>query len=87
MTEVLSNFKTKNPSNEDWNRFVKDGLTWSDDQPTNVKYDFTKMCKLFGVSYLYWLEIQFKLVDEKMSLKEVCDLNGNVPISFFERFK
>lgn len=85
-------FKTKEPNQNDWQRFVKEGLAnnWDDNQ-SNVCYDFTKMSKMFGLSYIYWLEIQYRCFVEggyaESSFEEMCKWNGNVPAKFFDKFK
>ncbi len=89
MVEVfnLNDFKTKPPNEKDWQRFVKEGLV-NFDGKTNVKYEFSKMCKIFGLSYIYYLEIQYKTIDiGGFDLQEFQDWNGNVPLKFIEKFK
>lgn len=45
---------SKEPSNEEWSRFLREGLNnWTEENPRNVKFDFTKMTKLFGLSYIF----------------------------------
>lgn len=85
--------KTKEPKSEDWARFVREGLkTWTDESPSNVAYVFTKMTKLFGLCYIYWLELQYlscviESYDQGAALDEVCQFNGDVPKAFFDKFK
>ena len=80
--------KSKEPNNQEWSRFVKDGLVnWSESNFSNVKYDFPKMTKLFGLSYIYWLECQYRMIDTGgFNREEMLKWNGNVPESFLKRF-
>lgn len=84
-------FKTKNPTNKDYSRFIKDGLiNYDDNSKSNVKYDFKKMSKIFGLSYIFWLEIQYFLdLNDGLGItfREMCEINGNVPVEFFNKFK
>lgn len=78
--------KSKLPSEEDWARFVKDGLSMNQD--TNVRYDFNKMTKLFGISYIYWLNAQFIMHRyNSLSLEELSMVEGGVPMRFWDRFR
>jgi hypothetical protein len=87
-------FKTKEPPQEDYSRFVREGLTtWTEETPVNVRYPFARMSKLFGLSYIYWLEIQYRCLmdssraNDPQAFDEICRWNGGVPASFFSRFK
>jgi hypothetical protein len=79
---------TKEPSTTDYQRFVRDGLgTWTDENPSNVVHDFQKMTKLFGLPYILWLEIQYRILQDGYgNMDELCRWNGNVPSSFFKKF-
>lgn len=44
------------------------------------------MSKSFGLSYIYWLELQYSMVNEGFGLTELCEWNGNVPLKFFDKF-
>lgn len=81
--------KTQEPTDKDWKRFVTQGLQeWNDINKTNVIYDFKKMCKQYGLSYLYWLELQYRMYKEHqhITMQELIEWNGNPPIDFFNRF-
>src|SRR5579864_8449545 len=83
---------TPTPSIVAYDRFVEFGLLESTpENPSNVRYEFDKMLHIFGDSYIYWLEVQYRLLDNyegdrTKNFEEVCKVNGNVPKEFFARF-
>jgi hypothetical protein len=85
------NWKFKIDFNKDrdikgWNRFVREGMPEDfEDINSNVKYDFTKMSKMFGIYYLAYLEAAYYAKDS-LTIEEFCKYNGNVPIDFLKRF-
>ena len=90
MTEKFNKyepFKTKEPDKKQYDRFLKYGLNFGDNYL--VKYDFKTMMQLFGNSYVYWLELQYKLwIDDANTLTfpDLCEFNGKVPPKFFDQF-
>ena len=70
-------------TSKEWERFVKVGLLYTSDD-SNVKYDFNKMTKKFGIAYLSYLEAAYECKDS-MTDEDFCKLNGNVPINFLEK--
>jgi hypothetical protein len=85
-----SEIQTKVPSAKDWHRFLHEGMTnWTESNESNVKYDFSKMTKLFGLSYIYYLECEYLMykVGGGFTFEELCLWNGRVPERFFLKFK
>ncbi len=85
-----NSFITPAPDKDQYDRFLKYGIKdWTNEDPTCVKYDFKDMMRLFGRSYIYFLEIQHKIwldPDSKHNYIELCKWHGNVPAKFFDRF-
>jgi hypothetical protein len=74
--------KIPNISQEDWSRLIAEGLDFNG--KNNVKFDFVKMSKKFGASYLTYLQAAYDAKHE-MSDFDFCNLNGNVPIGFLKK--
>ena len=66
-------------TDKEWTRFVEEGLV--EVEESNTKYDFKKMCKKFGLAYLHYLEITYKIKDT-MTDEEFRKINGNIPSKF-----
>jgi len=70
-----------------WNRFVNEGLIEFDEAAqTNVKHDFPKMSKRFGIYYLTYLNAVYLACENVLDEEEFCKYNGNVPKEFIKRF-
>lgn len=65
-----------------WNRFVKDGIVINKEK--NTKYDFKKMCKIFGKEYIEYLRASWET--NCLPEKEFLIINGNVPQDFFNKY-
>ena len=83
-------FKTKEPSRADYQRFLDSGLQKTfTGKEMSVRYDFADMMRIFGNSYVFWLEMQFAVwrdPDNRQSFLQLCRDNGNVPPKFFDKF-
>lgn len=74
----------REPSVGDWNRLINEGLNFRGD--VNTLFNFSKMSKKFGLSYLYYLECAYLAKDE-VSEEEFCKLNGEIPIGFLNKIR
>lgn len=78
--------KTIPPCAEDWNRLAAEGIEVID-LGYQTTHPFPKMCKLFGKSYLYWLEIQYRMIKKGfLDLEEIEKWNPGLPKNFLDRF-
>jgi hypothetical protein len=70
-----------------WVDFMENGIAKDfDDNQSNVRYDFKKMTKRFGLAYREYLLACIE-ANPDMSLEELSVLNGNPPISYLEKLK
>lgn len=72
-------------TNKEWNEFVKEVKWADDDSPNNFKEDFKKLSNRWGKAYLSYLEAAY-LARSEMSDATFCEINGNVPVSFLEKY-
>jgi len=71
------------PDGKQWNNFVRTYLSF--DGENNVNADFTKITKVAGVAYFEFLRASWVCMKDYITEQDFCKVNGNVPISFFEK--
>lgn len=71
------------PNQKQWNDFIRANTSF--DGISNVKGDFKTLSKGMAVAYFEYLRVAWIATREHFTELEFCQINGNIPIAFFEK--
>lgn len=66
-----------------WDNFLK-AIDW-ESNTSNFKYDFKIMSKKYGMAYIEYCKAMYNANKDIQSDDEFCQMNGNMPIGFFNK--
>ena len=66
-----------------WDNFL-DAVDFESDT-SNFKYDFKVMTKKYGQAFMFYCINAWEINNDIMSEEEFCDINGNIPESYFKK--